>query len=356
MLGIAFAPRFFAGVKNTAVNMVELFQERLQVNQALQIGSGLIGFFTAHPAKIICMDIAKAIRLPKGRYVIAVSGGVDSMVLLDILRQRPELKLTVAHFDHGIRRDTDQDRRLIQDVARRHGLPFVYDHGSLGPGASEATARKARYEFLHRVRAQAGADGIITAHHLDDAVETAVHNLLRGTGRKGMSSLHNETLGVYRPMLHLSKQHLINYARKNDVHWREDSTNNDLRYKRNHIRHKLLPNLRQRSPKDYDKLVRLIKRNVELNRAIDEQLTHLLHVQPKASSLDRHLFIMLPHDMSSELVAHWLRVCGAGQFNKRHIAKLVRGLKVGQQGSIHVIDPSRQFHIGKNTINLHSVQ
>src|SRR4051794_19867846 len=121
--------------------------------------------------------------LPKpGSYVVAVSGGVDSMALLHYLQTRPGIKLTVAHFDHGIRDDSPEDRKLAQEVAKSYKLPFVYHEGRLGGEASEATARAARYDFLNKVRRSSQAQAIITAHHQDDLLETAILNMLRGTG------------------------------------------------------------------------------------------------------------------------------------------------------------------------------
>ena len=128
------------------------------------------------------------ITVKPGRYVLAVSGGVDSMVLLNLLQQQPDVQLTIAHFDHGIRTDSADDRRLVQAAARFYGLPVVYHEGQLGADASEATARQARYEFLRTVRLVANAKAIITAHHQDDVLETAILNMLRGTGRRGNRS------------------------------------------------------------------------------------------------------------------------------------------------------------------------
>src|SRR5437764_343012 len=128
--------------------------------------------------------------LPKpGKYVVAVSGGVDSVALLDMLARSDDLKLVVAHFDHGIRKDSAKDRKFVEDLAKNYDLPFVYEEGHLGSGTSEAVARGARYDFLHRVKKSHGAQAIITAHHQDDVLETAIINLLRGTGRKGLTSL-----------------------------------------------------------------------------------------------------------------------------------------------------------------------
>src|SRR5689334_6585659 len=115
-----------------------------------------------------------------GHYVVAVSGGVDSMALLHMLNSRPDLKLTVAHFDHGIRDDSAQDLLLVEKVAKSYGRPFVFKAGRLGPDASEAGARTARYRFLRQVLRDCGAKAIITGHHQDDLLETAILNMLRG--------------------------------------------------------------------------------------------------------------------------------------------------------------------------------
>src|SRR6476469_10942255 len=164
------------------------------------------------------------IEIPGGKYVVAVSGGVDSVVLLDLLRLYPGVKVTVAHFDHGIREDSHLDRAYVAELAKRYRLPFVYDKGQLGPDASEAEARRARYDFLSKVQQKTGSDALVTAHHENDVLETAIINLLRGTGRKGLSSLTNGE-GIIRPLLDVPKSEIIDYAKRHGLQWREDSTN-----------------------------------------------------------------------------------------------------------------------------------
>src|SRR5688572_27728765 len=129
------------------------------------------------------------INVAPGKYIVAVSGGVDSMVLLHLLSQHSQSELIVAHFDHGIRPDSAEDRKLVEKTAKKYGLEFVYREGELGPGASEAEAREARYGFLQIIKVKHNAKAIVTAHHQDDMLETAIINMLRGTGRKGLSSL-----------------------------------------------------------------------------------------------------------------------------------------------------------------------
>ncbi|MEO8785000.1 MAG: tRNA lysidine(34) synthetase TilS, partial [Candidatus Saccharimonadales bacterium] len=250
------------------------------------------------------MPAAKpVIRIKPGRYILAVSGGVDSVVLLDLLADLPGLKLTVAHFDHGIRTDSKNDRIFVQSLAAAHNLPFVYDRAELGPGASEALARQARYQFLHKVRQLAEAQAVITAHHADDRLETAIINILRGTGRRGLSSLKSGAL-IVRPLLHTDKKQLVAYARDQNLRWHEDSTNQDDSYLRNYVRHNLLSRFTET---ERLQLTDYIKTASGLNRSADQQLVNWLHLQPVAGQLDRGWFISLPHAVAKELLASWLR-------------------------------------------------
>lgn len=269
-----------------------------------------------------------AFDLNPGTYVVAVSGGVDSMVLLDALRLRPGLKLIVAHYDHGIREDSGYDRQLVQQTAKRHQLPFVYDQGNLGYGASEDAARKARYAFLHRVREISGAQAIITAHHEDDVIETAFLNLIRGTGRRGITSLASSETMV-RPLLGVPKSELKDYAIRHGLGWREDVTNQDVRYRRNAIRHQVMPNLQ---PTQRAQLIQNINHLHEINRELEHQLVHYLHMQSEAATLDRPEFIRLPHAVAREVMAAWLRHNGSNNYDRKTLERLVVAAKTFRPG------------------------
>ncbi len=282
-----------------------------------------------------------------GTYVIATSGGVDSMVLLDLLRRQPELNLIVAHLDHGIRHDSDLDRRLVQEISKQHNLKFIYDRANLGE-VSEATARKARYDFLHKIRKTANADAIVTAHHQDDLLETAVLNLLRGTGRRGLTSLKSTDV-IKRPLLHLSKKQLIEYAKQNNLKWREDSTNQDVKYLRNYIRHKILPRF---SPTDRKIMLGIIKSLHETNAAIDHDLANHLHMQPATDKLDRHWFIMLPHNVSREVMLTWLRRHEVEDISSRTLERLVAAAKTLSPGNQADVDKKYFLQIKKTELAL----
>ncbi len=273
-----------------------------------------------------------------GTYVVATSGGVDSMVLLDMLRRQPQLQLIVAHYDHGMRPDSSKDRQLVQDISKKYALPFIHDYGNLGSDASEDVARKARYDFLHRVRTASGARAIVTAHHKDDVIETAVMQLLRGTGRKGLSSLTSQPL-IERPLLHMSKGDIHNYAKQQGIIWREDITNEDTKYLRNYIRHVVLPKL---TDEQKDQLHKLMLKMRQVNSEIDQILDIALHVQPSRKSISRSWFLSLPHSVAMEVMAHWLRGHDVRGFNKKQLEKLVIGAKT--------LSPNQQLDINKQYV------
>lgn len=287
------------------------------------------------------------IDLQPGKYVVAVSGGVDSMALLDMLWRKPELKIIVAHFDHGIRSDSDLDRKLVQQAAESYSLPFVYDRGNLGPGTSEDVARQARYKFLHGVRKSADAKTLVMAHHQDDLLETAFINLIRGTGRKGLISLRSREF-VSRPLLGIPKSELIAYAKRHNLDWREDSTNQDQKYQRNYVRQSIMPRLSQSQRED---LLNHINQLGKIDKKIEELLIGHLHLQPAMNVLDRHWFIMLPHQVAKEAMAHWLRRFGV-EVDKKLLERLVSGAKTKAMGKMLDVNGAYHIEVGTDTLAL----
>lgn len=284
--------------------------------------------------------------LAPGTYVVAVSGGVDSMVLLDLLSRAPGLELIVAHFDHGIRSDSEADCRLVSEAAQQYGLSFIYEHGRLGAKTSEATARTARYAFLQRVQEAHGARAIITAHHQDDVLETAVLNILRGTGRKGLAALRS-TETLVRPLLGVTKQEIEAYAVEHRIVWHEDSTNASDAYLRNYIRHHIIPRLGEQGR---TQLLAHIQNVEQLNPAIDALLLHDLQRQHAADELQRNWFIMLPYTVSCEVMAAWLRSYNVRQFDKKRIGELVVFAKVAAAGKQTDITDKTKLRVGKATL------
>lgn len=223
-------------------------------------------------------------------YIVAVSGGVDSVVLLDKLVKHGGARLVVAHFDHGIREDSADDARFVGELAKRYGLEFETRREELGAGASEALARERRYQFLRDVAGRYGDAPIVTAHHADDVIETIAINMTRGTGWRGLAVLDSELI---RPLLAIPKQVLVDYARQYNLSWREDSTNKDMAYLRNELRERIAERL---SSECTQQIHSLWRSQLELKRAIDKEAEELL-----GSSHDYSRYFFISIDTASAL-------------------------------------------------------
>lgn len=293
------------------------------------------------------------IQLEPGTYVVAVSGGVDSMVLLDLLTRLPHrsaYRFVVAHFDHGIRKDSALDRQLVEEVAASHHLPFVHAEGRLGAGTSEDQARQARYMFLRQVCRDEQAKAILTAHHQDDVLETAIHNMLRGTNRRGLVALRSRG-DIIRPLLEYPKHALVEYAVRHGITWREDATNQDIKYRRNYIRHTIMPRL---SSQNRTQLLAYIAQLTELDRAIEHEVTILLKAMIDGTCIDRVAFICLPHAVSKELMVSLLHRYGVQNISTRLVERLVVAAKTYVPGKLTDIDATRMLKIESRYIHIMS--
>lgn len=189
---------------------------------------------------------------PGTHLLLAVSGGVDSMVLLTLLAPlKDTYPLTVAHFNHRLRPDSAVDATLVRRYAKRLAVPVISGHWA-DPHGGEAAAREARYRFLQEAAHQTRAQVIVLAQHADDQLETILLRLLRSGAVDGMRGMMQDReqgdFRLIRPLLHESKAALRAYARANDVPFREDVTNQDERRPRNFLRHEVIPVLKAAAP------------------------------------------------------------------------------------------------------------
>lgn len=249
--------------------------------------------------------------------IVAVSGGVDSVVLLDMLVKQGKHSLIVAHFDHGIRSESAEDEVFVRQLAESYGLKYVSKREVLGSSASEALARDRRYTFLKNEAKKHQAQ-LVTAHHLDDLVESIAINLHRGTGWRGVAVFGSP---IVRPLLNMPKAAIIQYARKNQLAWREDATNNTDAYLRNRLRKKtaLLPIDHKRQ------LHALQSTQRQLNREITKEVYALVGRGP---SYSRYLFTALPIRVALEC----LRVITNGSLTRPQLERLLHTVKTAANG------------------------
>ncbi len=196
-------------------------------------------------------------KLELHRVLIAVSGGLDSVTLLALMRETG-LDFSVAHLDHGIRTESADDARFVRELCADLNVPFELERVNIPEIAArrgwglEAAARKVRYDFLTRAAKRSGSSAILTAHTTDDNAETVLMQLLRGTVRATGIPPRRER--ILRPLLGVSRAELHEYALEHGLRWREDASNTDTRFTRNWIRHEVLPLLETRNPNVRGKL------------------------------------------------------------------------------------------------------
>lgn len=281
--------------------------------------------------------------LQPGSYVVAVSGGVDSMCLLHQLTAASRCQLVVAHFDHHQRPDSAADADLVRAAAARLGLEFVEGRAAADIKPDEDSLRRARYDFLETVRQRHGAEAIVTAHHQDDLLETILLHLLRGTNRRGLSPLQRDGR-LRRPLLGVSKAALYEYARHHQLSWREDTTNLNLAYRRNYVRMVLVPRL---TTAQRWQLLAMADRMSDLNRQIDELVAGLV-----GDELPRQLFNGWPHAVSREVMAAWLRLHGEYGYSRRLLDRLVIASKTLPPGKQVDTRTGRRLIIGRRALAL----
>ncbi|MFU8780056.1 MAG: tRNA lysidine(34) synthetase TilS [Kiritimatiellia bacterium] len=192
------------------------------------------------------------------KLIVAVSGGADSMALLHALAGLAtpfSLELHICHMDHAIRAESKQDSEWVKQICVQHQLPCSTSRVDI-PAAARASgnsiemeARQQRYAFFQNIYQAEQADALLTAHNRNDQVETVLLNLARGCSPGSLTGMQRDStrldMRIIRPLLHIDRRDIVAYLADQNVTWREDSTNTDIHYKRNAIRHIILPSLRQ---------------------------------------------------------------------------------------------------------------
>lgn len=277
------------------------------------------------------------------------------MVLLDILAKsqpfdklrarKPKAKsqLVVAHFNHGIRSDSGKDEYLVLKTAKKYNLTVEVGYGHLGAGTSEEKARKARYNFLYSVKEKYQANFIITAHHQNDLLETAALNILRGTGRRGLSAI-SDNPDVLRPLLGVPKTEIVKYANQNKLKWREDRTNEDDRYLRNYLRNHILNNL---TDVQRDKLLKYIDNVAKVSEPANTIIATISHNIKPDKKIDRLKFITLPPEVANELIIYWLVAQKFRGYDKKLVERLCMAIKTALPGTHHNVNANFELMVDK---------
>jgi tRNA(Ile)-lysidine synthase len=186
--------------------------------------------------------------------LLAVSGGVDSIVLMHLFKQMA-FPAAVAHCNFGLRGEESQgDEAFVKELSAKYEMPFftkefdVKSHKKEKSVSTQMAARELRYNWFEELRTENSFDWIVTAHHANDSLETTLLNLARGTGLSGVYGIAGINGNLLRPLLLAEKEAILTYANEHELHWREDRSNDSDDYKRNLLRHHVVPVLKQLNP------------------------------------------------------------------------------------------------------------
>ena len=265
---------------------------------------------------------------PGSRVLCAVSGGADSVCLLDRVRSLGDVECACAHYDHGLRPESAEDAAFTAGLCEKWGVPFFTERGDVAALARdtgkslETAAREARYAFLYRAAAAWGADRIATAHTMNDNAETVLFRMARGTGLRGLTGIPAERGRLVRPLLRATRAQIEEYLRERDIPWREDATNALDDAARNRVRHHLLPDLAMIHPGALENVDRMIRSLGEdeayltslaedwLAKRGDELPAGELRALPRSVSA-RVLRLWLGGELSARGLESVLDLCGA---------------------------------------------
>ncbi|MGH9765908.1 MAG: tRNA lysidine(34) synthetase TilS [Blastocatellia bacterium] len=287
----------------------------------------------------------------KLRVMVAVSGGADSTALLDALVrlcESDELAVTVlaAHLNHQLRgEESDEDEQFVRDAAARLGAPIFIERIDVGERARaetqnwEATARRVRYDFLRRVAEQNRVYFVLTAHTQDDQAETILMRLLRGAGAEGLRGIHEimplgEHTKLIRPMLTVTRAEVIAHCEHYGLAFRADSSNLDSHFTRNHIRHELLPLLRDFNPRVEEALSRAAELLTKDDAYLRGLAAECFAATGKGSSLDIVPLLDVVPAIRRRVLRLWLKTqCGGlRRIELAHIEAIDYLIARGQSG------------------------
>ncbi len=187
--------------------------------------------------------------------LVAVSGGVDSVVLCHLLHEN-DFKFAIAHCNFKLRGlESDNDEIFVENLAKTYGVEhfvmsfdtnkYANEHGI----STQMAARDLRYAWFDEIMSNNDYNKLVTAHHLNDSLETALFNFVKGTGIAGLRGIKPVQGKVIRPLLFATKEHVLDYAIQHNLEWREDNSNKSIKYHRNYLRNKVIPALKDVNPK-----------------------------------------------------------------------------------------------------------
>lgn len=296
---------------------------------------------------------SKSLLIPSKTYLLACSGGLDSICLGELLI-RAEIQFEVAHVNFQLRgNESDEDEKFVKNWAKSNSKIAHFHRAKTLDYASEAhistqmAAREMRYEWFEKIRSDRNLEGIILAHHQDDQLETIFLNLLRGTGIEGLYGMADRRGQLIRPLLPFSRAEIEIFAGLNKILWREDSSNQKTDYKRNKLRHDILPPLYGFSPDSKRNLITSFERLKDTGKAFSGLFGHWINtnIQSEEGIQSLSLNKILNMTGAASLIYFWLRSYGFNSDQSQDIYESIRRRESGKifESGSHLLNIDREM-------------
>ena len=271
--------------------------------------------------------------------VVGVSGGADSMALLNCLYNWPDyrVRVTAVHIHHGLRgMDADRDAFLVKKYCESHSIRYMQQSVDVAAIAEEqhisieTAGRAIRYDTFEEIRRRVGADYILTAHTASDQMETVLMHLVRGCGTDGLSGIPVKRDLIRRPLLCCTREEIEDYCIRNRVPYAVDETNFDMQYTRNRVRHEVLPMLRGINPAVDTALLRVSQHSAEDANLLRSMALEVLQRSETEDVWDISFFVEQPQPIRRRMIAAILRDASVPSIEEAHIVAVDNLLHCGK--------------------------
>lgn len=261
-------------------------------------------------------------QLKDKKLLLAVSGGIDSMVLLDLF-YKLRFDICVVHCNFQLRgKESKGDEMLVREICQDSYIPYFIESfdttefAKINKLSIQLAARKLRYDWFQEI-ISLGFDYVLTAHHLDDNVETFLINFTRGTGLEGLTGIPAQNGNIIRPLLPFSREEIENYAQANQIQWREDSSNASDKYFRNKLRHNIVPTLKELNTGFLDSFQNTLHHLQQSESLVNDasKLVFEKVVEEKENKLEIHLKPLLEFQNYKAYLYQWLKNYGFSAWN-----------------------------------------
>ena len=298
-------------------------------------------------------------QLKDKKLLLAVSGGIDSMVLLDLF-YKLRFDICVVHCNFQLRgKESDGDEMLVREICQDRYIPYFIETFDTLEFAKEnklsiqLAARKLRYDWFQEI-ISLGFDYVLTAHHLDDNVETFLINFTRGTGLEGLTGIPAQNGNIIRPLLPFSREEIENYAQANQIQWREDSSNASDKYFRNKLRHNIVPTLKELNTGFLDSFQNTLHHLQQSESLVNDasKLVFEKVVEEKENQLEIHLKPLLEFQNYKAYLYQWLKNYGFSAWNDIYdLVEAQSGKQVFSETHILLKDREKLILSERNEIN-----